>query len=438
VADPSVAFELNTREEGAVQRTLEVEIAAEPVKKAFGRVLRDFGKQARVRGFRPGKAPRSVIQKLYGGSVAEEVERWLVGQTLERAVEESGVSPIVEPTIDAPPPVEGEPFTYRIGMELKPEIELGDVVGLPGKKPVVTVEDEAVDRELESMRERAAVMAEEPEATEAAEGHTLTIDFVGRVDGKPFEGGTAQGHELELGSGRFVPGFEEQLEGAKSGEDKSVEITFPDDYGNAELAGKKASFDVHVVTIRRRDVPELDDEFAKDLGEEFESLDELRAKVLGDLERNAEQRAKSELERSVVDALIDQNEFEVGPGLVDRQLQNRLQGAHQQLEASIPNEQLHQQLGRWREEWRPQAEREVRETLLLEAVAKTQGLEVDDADIDAHLEEMAAEQAGHDAEGLRKLYEDRNLMDGLRAQLADRKALAWLCDEAKVEEVSDS
>lgn len=437
MADASIPFELNVHEEGAVQRTLEVEVPAEAVKKAFDRVLRDLGKQARVRGFRPGKAPRSVIQKLYGGTVAEEVERFLVGRTLEPAVEQSGVAPIVEPTLDAPPPVEGEAFTYRVAMEVKPGIELPELEGLPGKRPAVAVEDEAVDRELESLRERSAVLAEEPEDVPAARGHVLTIDFVGRIDGKPFEGGAAQGHEIELGSGRLVEGFEEQLEGTKAGDDVSVAITFPDDYGNAELAGQEATFDVHVVSIRRRDVPELDDEFAKDLGEDFETLDDLRARVRSDLEKAAESRARDELERSVMEALVERTDFEVGPGLVDRQLQSRLSGAHQQLQASIPHEQLHQQLARWREEWRPQAEREVREMLLLEAVARRQELEVDDAEIDAWLAE-SAQEGGPDAARLRKLYEERGLLDGLRAQLLERKARAWLVERAEIEEVPAS
>jgi len=432
----SIPFSVRTADEGAVQRTLEVEIPAEQVGRAFDRVLRDLAKHARVRGFRPGKAPRSVIRKLYGGTVAEEVERWLVGRTLEPAVEESGVTPVVEPAIDAPLPAEGEAYAYRVGMEVKPTIELGELTGLPAKKPLATVEDDAVDRELDALRERQAVFVEEPEGATAARGHTLTIDFVGRVDGKPFEGGSAQGHELELGSGRLVPGFEEQLEGARAGDDVEVAITFPDDYGNAELAGREAAFDVHVAAIRRRELPELDDELAKDVGD-FESLDELRARVRSDLEAAAERRARGELERSVMDALIERTPFEVGPGLVDRQLQNRLAGAHQQLQASIPHEQLHEQLARWQEEWRPQAEREVRESLLLEAVAREQGLEVDDAELDAHLAETAAEQGAGDAARLRKLYEERDLIEGLRGQLLDRKALAWLCDEANIEEVSD-
>jgi len=435
VAD-SIPFQVNATEEGAVRRTLEVEIASEQVAQAFAGVLRDIGKHARVRGFRPGKAPRSVIHKLHGGRVAEEVERTLVGGTLEPAIEQSGVSPIVEPSIDAPPPVEGEAYRYRVVLEVKPEIELGELSRLPARRPMVEVDEPAIDRELENLRQRNASMIEEPEDAGAAPGHTLTIDFVGRVDGKPFEGGSAKAHELELGSGRFVTGFEEQLEGARAGADVEVRITFPDDYGNAELAGKDAVFQVHVASIRRRELPDLDDEFAKDLGD-FETLVELRERVRADLEEAAERRAQEALERSVFDALIDRTEFEVGPGLVDRQLQNRLAGAHQQLRASIPHERLHEQLARWQEEWRPQAKREVRETLLLEAVARAQGLEIGDDEIEAKLAELARE-GGPDAAQLRKLYEERKLMEGLRAQLRDRKALAWLCGEAKVEEVPDS
>lgn len=432
----SQPIQVETAEDGAVFRTLTVEVPAERVGAAFERIFRDLGKQARVKGFRPGKVPRSVIQKMYGGTLGEEVERLLVSQTLPEAIRESGVEPVVEPTIDAGTPEDGQAYTYKVGLEIKPQIQLGDLQGLPAQKPAVSVSDEDVERELESMRQREAPMVEVPEGEAAASGDTLTIDFVGRVGEVAFEGGTAQGHQLELGSGRFVPGFEEQLEGARAGEDRQVEITFPEDYGNDELAGKAAVFDVHVVSIQRREIPELDDEFAKDVGE-FETVAELRERVRSDLAEGAERRARTELERSVMDALIERTPFELGPGLVERQLQSRLSGAHQQLQNSVPHEALHEQLARWQEEWRPQAEREVRESLLLEAVGRERALEVDDAELDARIEQIAGQQ-GQDPKLIRKAYEERDLLDSLRSQLVDEKALAWLCDEAKVEEVSDS
>ena len=434
MAEPS-AIQVTTTEEGPVRRTLQVEVPPEQVSRAFEHVFRDLSQHARVKGFRPGKVPRSVVQKLYGGTVTEEVERLLVSQSLEEAVDRSGVHPVVEPTIDAPPPVPGQPFSYRVGLEVKPEFALGELRGLPGRKPKLEVGDDDVARELEALRQRHAALVEEPEDVVAARGHVLTIDFTGRVDGEPFEGGSARGHELELGEGRLVPGFEEQLEGARAGSDVTVRVTFPEDYGNRALAGREAAFDVHVMSIRRRELPALDDEFAKDLGE-FESLAALRERIQADLASGAERRARAALERSVLDALIERTPFEVGPGLVDRQLRNRLSGAHRQLEASVPHEALHEQLARWQEEWRPQAEREVRETLLLEAVARECGLEVDDAELDARLAAIAGRQ-GADPGQVRRAYEERGLLAGLRGQLVEEKALAWLCTEAKVEEVPE-
>jgi trigger factor len=431
--DASQAVQVHATESGPVRRTLEVEVAPERVDRAFERVYRELGRHARVKGFRPGKVPRSVIRKLHGGTAAEEVERLLVTQTLADAVEETGVQPVVEPAVEAPTPVEGEPFRYTVALEVKPEISLPELEGLPARRPRVEVDEAQVERELESLRQRNAPLVEEPEQVAAARGHVLTLDFEGRVDGQPFAGGTARGHELEIGAGRFVPGFEEQLEGARAGDDLQVRVTFPEDYGAADLAGRKAVFDVHVHAIRRRDLPALDDEFAKDVGD-FETLDDLRERIRSELREAQERQAKTAVERSVMDALLERTAFEVGPGLVERQLRSRLQAAHRQLEGSVPHASLHEQLARWQEEWRPQAEREVRESLVLEAVAREQGLSVDDETLQARIEEMAARQ-GVDARTLRKAYEERGLFEGLRAQLLDEAALAWLVARAKVDEV---
>ena len=435
MAKDSPSIEVSTAEEGAVRRTVTVTVPSEEVGKAFERVFAQLGKHARVKGFRPGKVPRNVIKKLHGATVGEEVERLLVGQTLEDAIEQSEAQPVVEPTIDADVPQEGEAFSYRVGIEVKPTFQLGELQGLPAKKPKVMVGSDAVDRELETLRERNAPWVEVDEGTAAESGNTLTIDFEGSIDGVPFEGGAAKDHSLELGSGRFIPGFEEQLEGAVAGEDREVNVTFPADYGSEALAGKDALFKVKVHSIQRRDIPELDDEFAKDLGE-FETLAELRDRIEADLTKGAEERSKSALERSVVEALIERTPFEVGPGLVDRQLQNRLAGAHQQLQHSVPHEALHEQLTRWREEWRPQAEQEVREMLLLGAVAEEREIDVTEEDVDAKIAELAEGQ-GADPAKVRAAYEERDLIDSLKSQLRDEKALAWLCDEAKVEEVTD-
>lgn len=433
-ASPEVRVEV--RDAGAVARSLEVEVAPERVGRAFDRAYRDLARRVRVPGFRPGKAPRSVLERMYGAAVAEELERQLVAETLPEALGQAELRPVAEPAIEARPPVGGAPFRYSARIEIEPEVELGEVRGLPGRRPEAEVSETDVLSELESLRERHAVLLEEPAEHTIESGHVVTIDFVGRIDGEPFEGGSGKDVELEVGSGRFVPGFEEQLVGARAGDDLEVRVSFPSDYRNEELAGKQAVFATHVASVRRRHVPELDDEFAKDVGD-FESLEALRNRVREELVQTRERQATQELQRSLLDALIARTSFEVPPGMRERRLRSRLAGARRQLEGNVPPDALDAQLARWAEEWRPQAEREVREALLLTAVAEREGIEVSDDELDARIEALAASQRVEPAR-LRRAYREQELLEPLRAQLREEKALEFLVREAKVETISGS
>jgi len=428
------ALRVETTETTSVLRTLEVEVAPERVALAFDRTYRDLAKRAHVPGFRPGKVPRSVLEKLYGARVLEEIERTLVGETLAEALSQSGSEPVAEPAIDAQPPKPGLAFRYTARVEVKPHFTLPELRGLPGRRPRVEVGVADVESALERLRQERAPVVEEPEGTCAASGHIVHIDFVGRIDGAAFEGGSGQDVAVELGSERFLPGFEAQLVGARAGERREVTVQFPADYGRSEVAGKTAVFEVQIQSVRRRVVPELDDEFAKDVGD-FSSLEDLRARVRANLVAERERKAQAALERSVLDVLIERTPFELPAGLVERRLQRRLSSAHRELERSVPHEALHAQLSRWREEWRPLAEREVREALLLEAVAKAQNVTVDDSELEARIERMAREQ-GIEAAKLRKVYREADLVETLRSQIADEKALEYICREAKIDEVS--
>jgi trigger factor len=423
-------------EETPVRHRLEVQLGAGRVRKAFDRAYRDLARQARIKGFRPGKVPRSVLERLYGASIAEEIEEMLVRESLADAISQVGLDPVTAPAIDAEPPRPDADYSYVAHVEVKPAISLPDLEGLPARKPRVAVGDDEVLLELERLRERHAPIAEEPEGTAAARGHLLSIDFVGRIDGAPFEGGSGRGVELEIGSGRFLAGFEEQLIGAVSGEDRRVEVSFPETYGDPRLAGKQAIFEVHVAEVKRRQLPELDDEFAKDLGD-FETLDGLRDRIRQDLTEMRERAARTTLRRSLLDVLIERTAFEVPIGLAEQQLERRLRQASAQLHGSVPEDALHEQLDRWREEWRPAAEREVRESLLLEAVARARGFEVGAEEIAGHVERLAASQ-GVSAAQLRQALEADALEAMARGQLLDEKALEFLASTAKVEELSDT
>jgi trigger factor len=277
---------------------------------------------------------------------------------------------------------------------------------------------------------------EEPEGTRAENEHLLQIDFLGRVDGEAFEGGSGQDVELEIGSGRFIPGFEEQLIGACAGDDVEVNVTFPADYSNAELAGKHAVFACHVASVKKRKIPDLDDEFAKDLGD-FEDLAGLRQRVRSDLEAGSRRESQQVLRKSLLDALVERTAFSVPAGMVERQLDHQLRAAHRRLHDQMPHEMIHQQLEQWREQWRAGAEREVRELLILETVAREHAIEADDAEVVAKIAEMAGQQ-GVDAAVLEQAYGGEELRGALRAQIVDEKTLALLADKAKVEETTDS
>ncbi|MEN8160093.1 MAG: trigger factor [Myxococcota bacterium] len=436
-SEPKIpAFSVTASETGPVARSLAVEVEAGDVTKAFDQAYKAVGRGARIKGFRPGKAPRSVLERMYGPSVREDVERQLVSQTFVAAVEREGIVPVVEPQIEAEPPEAGKAFRYTAQVEVKPTVTLPELEGLPAQRPEVAVADDEVEGEVESLRQRRAPLEDELEDAVAAQGTIVTLDYAGTIDGEPFEGGSAEGAQVELGSGRLVPGFEEGLEGARRGESREVRVTFPDDYPAEELRGKAAVFATQVKGLQRRVVPALDDAFAKSIGEEgIETLDQLRAKIREAMEKRQEQSAAEAVHRSLVDALIERAPFEVPGGLVERRLSQRLSSAHQQLESVLPHEELHARLGEWRETWREEAERDVRESLLLEAVAEQEKLEVADAELSEKIEEMARDQ-GIAPKRLEQLYAERGLTDGLRARLRDEKALEFLTSRAKVEAIS--
>jgi trigger factor len=436
--DPAapLAVRAIAEEAGPVARLLSVEVSAERVGRAFDQAYRELGRRAQVKGFRPGKVPRSVLERLYGPAVAEDVERSLVSETLAEALAQTGIVPVAEPAVEARPPAGGAGFRYSARIEVKPAFELPDLSGLKGRRPRVEVGEPEIERELESLRLRRAPLLDEPAETPIADGHFVTADYVGRVGGQPFRGGSAQGATFQIGSGVFPPGFEEALHGARAGGDREVAVAIPGDEGWGEAAGREASFAVHVVAVKRRALPELDDAFARDVGG-FASLEELRERIRGDLRALKERESRSRLRASLMDGLLGRVEFPLPPGLVQRRLQARLELAHRELEGALPHDELHARLDAWREEWRPAAERDLREELLLDALGEARGLEPDEDAVSARIDEMAREQ-GVDARRLRRSYEERGMRPALAAALLREKALDLVIEKAEIEEIAET
>ena len=429
-------IQIETTEISPVVWELAVEVEAKRVNGALGRVVQELRKSAQVKGFRKGKVPANVIKQIYGESLGEEVERQLVRETLADAVELAGLEPVVEPQIEAQPPVEGEAFAYKARIEVKPEIQLPDLGAVSGDRPKVEVGEDELLTELESLRERNVAWVEESEDVLAEDGHQVTMDFVGTIDGVAFEGGSAEGVDLELGSGRMIPGFEEQLLGAKSGEQRDLNVPFPEDYGNEELAGKEAVFAATVTAIKRKELPELDDDFAKDLGE-FETIDDVRDKIRDGLQSQRQGESDNALHKSLLDDLVTRTSFEVPPTLVERQLESQLQQFEQQMQGRVPETDLRARLAQMREEGWDDARRRVQEALLLERVAKHAELEASEEEIDARLEEMAAGQ-GVDAKMMQEMAEAQGWRPAVGAEVVDRKALEHLVESAQITDVEAS
>jgi len=421
---------VDTTEDTPVVRTVSVEVPEPQVRKAIDRTYKNLAKGAQVKGFRRGKVPRKVLERVYGAQADEEIERILVSETLADAIEMAEIEPVTEPDIDATPPVAGSPFQYSARVEVKPVIELPKLTGLKATKPSTDIDDSKIDARIETMRENFAPLVELEEGVGAEQGDTVHVDFEGRVDGELFDGGAGEDMAVEIGGGRLIPGFEDQLVGVVTGEDRDLNVTFPEDYGEASLAGKDAVFAIKAVAIKRKTLPEIDDEFAKDVGED--SLEALKEKIRGELTQQAESQARNQLRQTLMDSLIEATEFEVPPGLVHRQLHQQMQAMKQQFQGQVPDEILQQELSRMHDSGRDAAERRVREALLLDAVVRSEGIEVDESEIEAKLDELAEAQ-GSDPAVMRTLAEQQGWRGQIEAEILDGKALDFLTAGASVE-----
>lgn len=420
----------------SVKKKISFEIPAERVSTEIDKVFGQIQKRAAIKGFRKGKVPRSLVEQNYGSMMEGDVLKNLFDETYFKALADHKIFPVSHPLIESDEVKRGEPLKYSATVEVLPEIEVGDYSGLQVKKEKFVSDAAPVEARLNEMREGISVLKPLEEDKSAENGHFVVIDFVGSVDGIPFEGGSAESYQLELGSGRFIPGFEEQLVGVKTGEQTTVAVTFPEEYGNKELAGKQASFAVTVREIKVKELPELNDEFAMQFGE-FETFDQLKTKLVELHEKQEADRIKADLQDRLVKALIEKNEIEVPSALVDRQLQLMLSNMKNRLaQQRLSLEMMGIDDETFKIQYRDSAENQVKGSLLLEAVAKKEGVKVEDADIEAKLRAMA-EEAGQDFERVKSFYEqNHNAKENLVAHLNEEKVLGYLLDKAVITEVA--
>jgi trigger factor len=413
---------------------VEVDVPAEEVDRGMSRAARSLARDLRVPGFRKGKAPPSlIIQRVGRGAVLEQAVRDSLPDWYERALIESGVSPVGDPSIEVTsvPEEDGEPLSFKFEVGVLPQAELGDYRDIEVGRAEAEVPDDVLEAELERVRESFARL--ETVERKASEGDFLLIDFVGEIDGEPFEGGEARDYLLELGGGQLLDGFEQQLEGAAAGEEHTVEVSFPVDYRAEQLAGKDATFKVTVKEVREKVLPDLNDEFALNSGG-FDTLEELRGDIRWKLREAVEQRIESDFRLAAVDAAVDASSVEVPDEILDARAAERWERMERQLSAQGVDPSSYMQMqDKTREEIveesKPDAERELKREAVLRAIADAEQIDVS--------EEEMVEALGHTAEHERTTPEEllerlrRNGRDSLvREDLRVRKAIDLLAESA--------
>lgn len=420
------------------QVKLTIEVDAQDFEKSVEKAYHKNKRKIAVPGFRKGKAPRKIIEHYYGeGVFYEDALNEACPDAYIKAVEETGIEPVDQPEIEIVQVGSGKNLIFHATVTVKPEVELGQYKGIEIEKVEYNVTDQDVDQRIEQVREQNARWISVEDGP-AKEGHRLTIDFKGYINGEAFEGGSAEKFDLELGSGQFIPGFEEQLVGVKAGEEKEIKVTFPEDYAVENLKGKEATFVVKVHDIKEKELPALDDEFAKDVSE-FDTLDEYRADIKNSMEKNAQEAAKAEMETKLIEKISQNAKVDIPDVMVERQLDNmmqdfdfrlRFQGMDLERYVSIMGISMDE----FRAQYKDEAYNRVKNQLVLEKIIKVEKIEATDEDLEKEYKRLA-EQYNQDVDQVKKSYEGRE--DGLKDSIVIQKTIDFLMDNAVLVEKSD-
>jgi trigger factor len=419
----------------SIKKKINFEIPADRVGLEIDKVYEEIRKNANIKGFRKGKAPRTYIEKHYSAMMEQDVLKNLFSDTYFKALHEEKLFPVEHPVVESDELKKGEPFKYSATVEIYPEVTVNDYTGLEVIRESFVKDDEIVERRIREIQENMAQLKPAEEGRNAALGDFLTIDFKGFIDGVQFDNGSAENFQLELGAGKFIPGFEEQIVGMKSGEVKNITVTFPADYMNKELAGKEAAFDVTVKEIKIKELPAIDDEFARELGE-FDTLEQMRARIAEVHENQERERIEGDLRERIVKALIDRNPLEVPGAMVEKQLQIMLDSTRKRLAMeNLSMEMIGLNEEGYKSRFRETAESQVKGALLLDMLAENEGIKVEESEVDEKIRETA-EQRNQDYDALKKFYgQNAGARENLKDQLKENKVFAFLKEKAVIKEV---
>jgi len=422
-----------------LKRELKVTVARPEIEEKVDARLQEMKQRANIKGFRPGKVPVEHLRRLYGRSITTEVLQQTISETSQQALAEREERPAQQPQINLPEDSEGvenvisgdADLEYTMSFEVIPDMELADLSKLKLEKEVAEVDEEDIEKSVRQLLESSATY--EPKDGPAEDGDQVKVDFVGKIDGEPFEGGAAEDIAVVIGKNQFIPGFEEGLVGAKAGEERVVEVTFPQEYGAEHLAGKDAQFDVTVKEVGAPQLPEADDEFAKTMG--FESMDKLREAIRDKLSKELEQASRTKVKRQLLDALEEAHDFELPASLVEQEFNELWQQTTQQMERSGKTfEDMETTEEAERERNQKLAKRRVRLGLVLAEIGQRNNIEVSDEEMKRAMMDHARQYPGQEKQVIEFFQQNPNSLMELRGPIFEDKVVDYALAMAEVTE----
>ena len=411
---------------------LSFEIEAEKFEDAMKKVYAKTAKYFTIPGFRKGKAPMAIVERTYGSSIFyEDTFNELVPDIYDEAIKENKIEAVSRPQIDISQMEKGKDLKFTAIVQIKPEVKLGKYKGIELKKIEYTVSDKDVEHELGHMAEHNARLVT-VEDRPVEKGDITIIDFAGSINGVAFDGGTAENQELEIGSNKFIPGFEDQVIGMKVNEEKDINVTFPEDYFSKDLAGKEATFKVTLHEIKKKELPKIDDDFAKDVSE-FDTLADLKADIKSKMEKENEERAKYESEEAAIEAVCKDVEVDIPSGMIETEIDNMVKDienklSYQGLTLDQYLKLTNKTMENLRKEFDEQANKAVKSRLVLEAIIKAEDIKPDDKEVEEKVKEMAKNYGRPEDELLKNEGFKNYIIDNMKYE----KAIAFILDNAKM------
>lgn len=412
----------------SVKKKINIVMPSDKVSSKVDLAYKRLGKTVKINGFRPGKAPRRMLEKEYGDRVLDEVLDGILKESYPEIIQKSEIAPVAYPEFGGEQITLGEDFAFSLLVDVKPEIDPKGYDGVSIKEKKVKVSDKDVVAELEKMQKNFATLVD-VEGRAIEKGDLVTFDFEGFVDGEPLANAKADDSKLEIGSGQFIPGFEDGMIGMSKDEKGEVKAKFPDDYHEKAIAGKEAIFNVFIKDIKAPKLPELDDEFAKSVGD-YKTIEDLKKRTKEDLENAAKENSKKEMQQDIVDALLKENSFEVPDSMVEGQARHKAEETKKQMaQYGMPEDVIAKQLETMRDDIFKNAKKQVQTALILESIAAKEKLEVKDEDVDKYFADMA-DKSGRPVSEVKGYFEDKK--EYLKETLMDNKVIDLLMSKANI------